>query len=82
MTAENRIGTFDIPDDAFEENSDVVRKIMGCCMIVRAEHLLQIKGVRYVAFCPDFEECDEAVDPPTYDIEVSDEGVVSWVKRG
>lgn len=83
MIDSNKIGKFSIEADAFNQHPDVVRTIMGECIILRAEMLLHMKAVEYVAIVEDFDEIEPGEQAPFYDLEFDPdaEKKVTWARR-
>jgi len=65
-----RRGLFKISTDLIESEPDVVRKIMGKCIIIRAEHLYGERVVTYAAISPEFDEVPRGEIAPEYLIEI------------
>lgn len=59
-------GYFKIPMSNLETKPEIVRQIMGRCLIVRAETLLICDAVEYHAYSPDFRELSEGEQVPEY----------------
>lgn len=68
-----RIGTFVVSDATIDrvfkgdaETTTVLSELMSRCVIVHAEHRLDMRGMRYVAMCPDFEPIELGMEPTRY----------------
>lgn len=80
MDKQRRYGIFEIGTDMITDHPEVVRKIMGCCIIVRAENMYTQHAVEYHAICEDFLPVPEGQLVPRYDVEYDTEtGEVNWV---
>jgi hypothetical protein len=67
-----RIGKFLLNNMFFhtEEGIALVQRIMGKCVITRAEQLFHSDGIEYVALCDEFDEITETWSVPHYSISV------------
>ena len=66
MVIGRRRGAFSIPTQMIAGEPEVVKKIMGRCLIIRAE-VMGIKDViEYQAVCDDFDEVKEGELMPEY----------------
>jgi hypothetical protein len=61
---------------------DIVRKVMGECVILRCEYMLTTATLEYEAWCPDFDALSECAATPTYDVVYSeDTDTVTWSRQ-
>ncbi len=67
----NRYGNFSITIDLIENNPDIIRQVMGECIILRAEHIYATRAIEYQAWSPKFELLDEVEPIPEYIIKVT-----------
>ena len=61
-----RMGVFHISLELLEQNPEAVMKIMGRCVVIRAENLYYRNCIEYYAMSPDFEELGEGECAPEY----------------
>lgn len=79
---ERRYGKFTIDAETLTAAPDVVRKVMGECIILRAEFRFTHNDIEYEAWCPAFEPSPLGAVPPIYDVVYSDEtDSVTWAKQ-
>lgn len=62
-----RVGTFCIGADLIEDDPLLVQRIMGMCVIVRAECLWDRRVIEYTAISSKFAEIEEGLIPIVYD---------------
>ena len=62
-----RLGKFWIRGDVIAESPSDVMKIMGQCVIIRAEHLYASDAIEYIAYSPQFATVKEGEIAPTYE---------------
>lgn len=62
-----------------EDYPSDVRRVMGRCIIVRADALYESDAIRYVAVCDDFEVVPHGFDVPEYIVDISDQ--IRFVKK-
>jgi hypothetical protein len=67
-----RLGKFSIPMKRVSKFDTTVKRIMGLCIIVRAEVMYDRDAVEYVALSEHFEENPEYVVVPEYIWHVDD----------
>lgn len=78
----SRVGRFEIPIDLINYRPDVVRRITGDCVIVRAESLFQRSVIEYCGYCEAFDEETGLVHVPEYDIEYDENtDTVTWTRK-
>lgn len=63
-----RLGKFTINSVMIERNPEIVRAVMGRCIIVRCEMLFEIDALEYVAISPFFDVVDRGTLSPEYDV--------------
>ena len=79
---DRRLGRFLIPTSLMERDPDIVRAVMGRCVILRAEHLYYGEQIDYVATSPDFDELEEGLMIPEYDVIIHDpSGMIEFKKQ-
>jgi len=61
-----RRGVFRLSMDTLRDDPDAARKIMGECLILRAEGLLMLGAVEYHAICAQFDEVEQGFVIPEY----------------
>jgi hypothetical protein len=72
QTNENRrVGRFEISRKLIEDRPDIIRTIMGRCIVIRCETIYYTDAIEYTALSPDFDEVPEGRTIPRYVIEVS-----------
>lgn len=75
---DRRRGSFQLAMSNLEKKPEIVRQIMGRCMIVRAETLMMCGCIEYHAYSPDFRECEVGEQIPEYQWIVNEvEGTVT-----
>lgn len=76
---DRRIGRFKISLEIINEHPDVVRKVMGACIILQADNNFATDEVTYVALCEDFLPMEDGEEIRYYDLEYdADEEAVNW----
>jgi hypothetical protein len=79
--AMDRLGQFEIGLDLIAEMPDLVRRIMGECIIMRAEYLYDRKCVTYTAIHDAFEEREQGTAAPIYEPSYDqDDDKLTWTK--
>ena len=68
MMKNRRIGQFEISRQVIEDSPALVQKIMGKCVIVRAELRFDRDVIHYIAVSPEFDDCLYGLEPPMYDV--------------
>ena len=63
---DRRFGKFFINIECLNNNIEAIQKIMGLCIILRAEMMLARDVIEYEAWCPLFELLDPGLIVPTY----------------
>jgi hypothetical protein len=77
----DKLGQFEIGLDVITEMSDLVRRIMGECIVMRAEYLYATKSVQYHALHDEFEDREPGTPPPVYEPSYDeDSDKVTWTK--
>ena len=77
----DKLGSFEIGMDLIEEMPDLVRRIMGECIIMRAEYIYERKCVVYTAMHDAFEEREQGSPAPAYEPSYDqDEDTLTWAK--
>ncbi len=61
-----RIGQFSLDYSFIENEPEKVRELMGQCIIVRAEYMLNSDRIEYTALCDKFEEVEKGHGAPNY----------------
>lgn len=62
-----RAGRFRISAELIEDELPLVQRIMGMCVILRAECLWERRAIEYVALSPQFDELAEVTLLPDYE---------------
>ena len=65
----DRKGTFSVTRRLIEENPNVVMRMMGNVLIVKAEAQYMNDTIEYHAYSPWFDKCHPAVCAPEYTVE-------------
>jgi len=76
-----RIGRFAISRELVERDQEIARKIMGRCIIVRCEMMYHADSLEYMAMSPDFDEIDQGMIAPEYEVHISEGGERIEFKR-
>lgn len=76
-----RVGRFYIDQDVVLKNPEFVQKVMSKVIVVRCESIWHINSFEYIAISNRFEEIDEAVIPPFYEVALKN-GFVSFKNIG
>ncbi len=77
----DKLGTFEIGMDLINEMPDLVRRIMGECIIMRAEYLYERKSVVYTAMHDAFEPREQGSLAPVYEPSYDqDDDTLTWTK--
>jgi hypothetical protein len=79
---DKRIGKFELEAEVIEDNPDAVQAVLGSCIVVTAQMMIQKRAIEYYAICNQFSEVEQGMEPPTYDMELGDDGTVTWTKQG
>lgn len=61
-----RVGSFALSVTMLHTHGDTFRRIMGRCIILRAEHRLDDNRIHYDALCAEFDEISEGEITPFY----------------
>ena len=78
----NRIGRFDIAMAIIDKRPDLARRVLGECVVLRAECMLSQAAIEYVARCSAFAVVEDGDRVPDYDIEIDeDAGTITWVRK-
>lgn len=81
MLNDNRLGRFQIGIDVINDAPEIVTRIMGETIILRAEALLSNKAIEYHAICEHFEELPDGMTLPEYDVIYDGEtDKITWAK--
>lgn len=73
----SKIGKFSISHELVHFSPEEIKKVMGECVILRAEFMYASGHFEYVAISDLFEEVPEGCMPPEYLIEVNPQGKLS-----
>ena len=76
-----RLGRFVLSRILIEDYPETLRTIMGRCIILRCEMLYHMDTFEYVALSPDFDEVEQGVFPPDYEVYISEDGMCIEFKR-
>ena len=82
---DSRRGVFRIRIGMIEEAPELVRKVMGKCVIVKAECLYGEDALEFFAVSPDFEEVPKGVRVPRYKVLIKNIGMeneIIFMKEG
>ena len=77
-----RYGSFLIPRQLIETDEANITRVMGACIILRAEMRYATDGILYEAYSFRFRELAEGEIMPLYDWVFTDEGDMQAVERG
>lgn len=72
-----KIGKFSISDELVKQNPEAVKKVMGQCVILRAEFIYSSRVFEYEAISDLFEEVDEGCISPEYLMGLNSQGKVT-----
>jgi hypothetical protein len=72
-----RKGTFSITDEFIKDSPDIVMKILGNMIIVRAEHLFSSGRTEYNAYSPTFDTVTEGEIAPWYSFNEVDGKIIA-----
>lgn len=64
----NRRGIFRITAAVVESDPLLIKCLMGNCVIVRAEYMAMYDAIEYHAYSFEFDEVEDAVMTPEYDV--------------
>lgn len=70
MIENKRIGKFKITDEIINHTPDVVKGIMGECIVIAAKHDENNRLMEYVAINDRFAEAAGYINPPEYAAEI------------
>lgn len=70
-----RVGKFSIDREYIYDMPEIVRAIMGRCIIVRCELMFDKNAFEYVAISPDFDLLPKGEIAPTYNVLVTFDAV-------
>ena len=76
-----RQGRFLIEADLIEKTPEIVAFVLGHMAVVHAEFLYSSREVRYVAYGPLFEECEDGELIPEYSCEIDSDLMVLTMRR-
>lgn len=77
----DKLGEFEIPMELIVDMPDLVRRIMGECIVMRAEYVYGTKSVKYHALHESFEDREPGSDVPNYDPSYDqDTDTLTWTK--
>ena len=68
-----RYGNFKISMTLIESHPDVVRKVMGKCIITRAEFVWASNCIEYTAISDLFEPIKDGMEIPNYNITINED---------
>ena len=71
---DKRIGRFEMSRELIERDPETARAIMGRCIVVRCEMMYEHDTLEYVALSPDFDEVQQGMIAPEYDVIISEGG--------
>lgn len=78
---ERRLGRFALSRMMIERDQETARAIMGRCIIVRCEMMYESNTLEYLALSPDFDELQQGMMAPAYEVHISDGGALIEFKR-
>jgi hypothetical protein len=80
--SKSKLGRFRISMGTIDKLPDLVKKVMGECVIVRAEMLFELNGIEYTAMSDHFKELTPGERAPYYEVIFSEEAdKVRWQFR-
>lgn len=68
MSILHKRGKFSVSMEIIRENPDFVMKLMGMCVIVRAERMFVNDSIEYIALSELFDEVEEGHQIPEYNM--------------
>ena len=71
-----RVGKFNIDRYLIDNDPSSVRKIMGQCIVIRAEHMFMNDAVEYIAISDHFDNRERGALIPEYNVIINKEKVV------
>lgn len=77
-----RLGVFRVPYEIIKEEPEFVRKVMGECIIVRAEYMYVYKAIEYQAISDRFDEIEEGQLLPVYIWKWSEDEGLRCIRKG
>jgi hypothetical protein len=81
MIEERRMGIFRLDRQLlYNCSQDDLLNFASNFLIVRAEYMLAMEAIEYVAYSPLFEPTDPACMPPSYMIQMDDDGHIQALK--
>jgi len=77
-----RLGQFKITGPFIVANPGAIKKIMGECIIIRAEQYAAYDAIHYMAISDQFEECERGHEVPWYtgEVELEEDGITTSFK--
>ena len=78
---ERRIGRFVLSRMTIERDQETARAIMGRCIILRCEMMYHMNALEYIAMSPDFDEIEQGMIAPDYEVHISEGGARIEFKR-
>lgn len=81
MNDNQRLGSFKVPAHLARSFDSNLKRIMGMCIVVRAEHFFAQDEIEYVALSEYFDVVDPGYKIPEYVWIISDDDGLCVVKR-
>ena len=78
---DRRIGRFALSRLIVERDQETARAIMGRCIVLRCEMMYHMNALEYIAMSPDFDEIEQGMIAPEYDVHISEGGSRIEFKR-
>ena len=76
-----KVGAFTIQCDFIDNKPKIVRKVLEGCIVTRAEMIHHKNEIAYIALAEHFEDVPMGCQVPEYDIEISTDGKVAFIKK-
>ena len=77
----DKLGQFEIPLDLIKTEPDLIKRIMGECIVMRADFVYATSSVVYHALHDEFEDRELGTSPPEYEPAYdSDSDTLTWTK--
>lgn len=82
IIASRQLGKFELTPELINENPDVVMLVMGTCIVLECTASFVKNSLCYIAISPAFEELEEGMEIPSYDVAYDeDTNEVSWERE-
>ena len=75
IVTSRRLGSFEITRDLIETGDTTVMRVMGKCIVVRAEYMFHTNSIEYIAYSEWFRSLSEGEVVPKYEV-FNDDGYI------